>query len=309
MLKKLKIAEKESLQSKINNLLLAKEQIESMKILLEKLDEFKSNINEFVPKNRNFDIEVIESETGVKIKLKHKETGKEKDLNSFLPPDVFFGKDDIYCFRPKEKKIWYKKNEIEYRGFLLALFHEIGHSHDKVKYNITKWESLKAFWYAVTKIIKNKYNKKKDIQDKDNQEKEDLKKSTLNDISYNTDKALPLWFIEKRSITESKSERKAWAYALITLRKLNQEGYDVFLEFENVKQIQDLVAYYLCTYDIKLLLKRLFSVNLEKNNISKQEIKPVYLKKVKMYNRDTIMNLLNNSFAKEIQDNNINNQK
>ena len=86
------------------------------------LREIRKEIVEIIPEEKNFKIELQESELGVDIKLKHTEEDKEINLNKFLPPEHFFDKDKEFVYKGKEKRVGFPENELEFRGFLLGLF-------------------------------------------------------------------------------------------------------------------------------------------------------------------------------------------
>lgn len=248
---------------------------------LDEIREIGKNLCEVIPQDRNFDIELQETEKGVNLRLKHKESGKEKDLNTFLPPEHFFGKDEIFVYRIKEKKIGFPENELEFRGFLLSLFHELGHSHEKQEHSITTWDSLKALWEVFFKWAKSIRLKK------EKQENEQSKESVYRATSLPTEVLLPPWYLDNLSHSRAKSERDAWAYALRSLRKLKQEGYDVFAGFENVAQIRSYVAHCLLTYDVNLLTNKF--IFCDWREIQKLGNQPLFLKKSKMYNKRVII--------------------
>jgi len=279
MSEQFKMPMQESIQPENSDEIFARELVEAIEKMKSQLNETGKSIREIIPENRNFNIEFNEAEKGVEIKLRHKENGKEKKLNMFLPPGHFFEKDESFIYRSRQKKIGYPENEVKFRGFLLSLFHEIGHYHEKIEHSISTWESLKALWFGVAKLIKS-ISIKKDIQDK-----EVVKKTTYRFTSLTADEVLPGWYIDKRSEDESKSERNAWAFALRSLRKLNQEGYNVFAGFENVSQIQSYVAYCLYTYDVDLFLKKLYSGNLTGDDLMKLDAQSTFWKQSKKYNK------------------------
>lgn len=247
--------------------------------MYEQLRETGKNLREVIPQDRNFDIELQESESGVNLHLKHKEGGAEKDLSTYLPPEHFFGKDEIFIYRGREKKVGFPENELELRGFLLSLFHEIGHSHEKRKHSTTRWDDLRALggllkrWFEYVTIAV-----KKELKQKGSGEKfmETVKK-------LDVDSLLPQWYLDKKSKSDAQSERSAWAHALRSLRKLEQEGYDVFAGYENTAQIRAYVAYCLYTYDTDLFMKKLMSGDLK--DLQQLRGSPAFWKKSKMHNR------------------------
>ena len=269
-------AEKECLDDKK----LAEELADALTSMRRNLYGKRKEIIEVISEDRNFDIELEESKQGVEIKLKHKETGKEIILREFLPPRHSFVKNESFVYNRLRKTVGFPENEIQFRGFLLSLFHEIGHAHEGKEHNMSTWDTIKAIYEAVSKLIKS-ISIQKEISEDDGR-----KKTTYRFTSLTANNVLPNWYLDKRAGVQSKSERDAWAYALKKLRKLKQEGYDVFAGFKNVAEIQSHVAYCLYTYDTELFMKKLFSGNLRNaedlNNLSET---PVFWKKAKKYNR------------------------
>ena len=169
---------------------------------------------------------------------------------------------------------------MEYRGFLLSLFHEIGHSHEKQEHSVTTWDSLKALWEGVSKLVKSIRLKKEE------QESKGGKKNVYKVTSLPAEALLPQWYLDKRSHSKAKSERGAWAYALRSLRKLQQEGYNVFAGFGNIAQIRAYVTYYLYTYDMELFMKKMMSGDLRE--VQKLRNHSLFWKKSKIYDQMVI---------------------
>jgi hypothetical protein len=247
--------------------------------MYEQLQETGKNLREVIPQDRNFDIELQESEDGINLRLRHKESGKEKDLNLFLPPKHFFGKDEIFIYRGGEKKVGFPESEIKFRGFLLSLFHELGHSHEKREHSTTRWDDLRALggllkkWFQYVVIAVKKEREQRGSGEK-----------FMNVVKkLDVDSLLPQWYIDKRARSDAQSERDAWAYALRSLRKLKSEGYDVFAGYDSVAQIRAYVAYCLYTYDMDLFMKRLMSGDLK--DLQKLRELPAFSKERKMHNR------------------------
>jgi len=118
------------------------------------LDEMVRKLHEVVPQDRNFDIEIKESGPGVDILLKHKESDQELNLGGLLPPEHFFGKDKIFGYAKHEKKIGFPENDPKFRGFFLALLHEIGHSHEKREHAPTYLDNILTLGYTLKKLFK-----------------------------------------------------------------------------------------------------------------------------------------------------------
>jgi hypothetical protein len=251
------------------------ELVEEIVKLYEQLQKVGRNICEVIPQNRNFNIELQETEGGVNLFLKHKESGEEIDLSAFLPPEHFFKKDEAFFYLRKEKKICFSENEIKFRGFLLALFHEIGHSHQKRDHATTLWDDTKAFggllkkWFQYVVIAVRKEREQKGFG------KKFMKLVKKIDV----DNLLPHWYLDKKAKSDAKFERNAWAYTLRSLRKLEQDGYEVFAGYENSAQIKAYVAYCLYTYDMNLFMKKFISGELK--DLRQFAKSPVFWKKGK----------------------------
>ena len=242
---------------------------------LERFREISKSFCEAAPQNRNFNIELQETKKGVNLLLRHKESGKEKDLSMFLPPEHFFAQDETFVYHRRDKKISFPEGELGFRGFLLSLFHEIGHSHEKQEHSITNWDTLKALLEGVSVLIKSIRVQKKE------QEGERGKKTIYKITSLPAKALLPQWYVDKVSLRTARSERGAWAYALRSLRRLKEEGYDVFAGYEDVDQIRAYVAYCLYTYDMDFFMKKLMSGDLR--GAQKLSEKPLFLKRNKAY--------------------------
>lgn len=247
--------------------------------IYEHLKETRKNIREVLPQDKNFDIELQESETGINLRLRHKESGLEKDLNTFLPAEHFFGKDEIFVYRVREKKVGFPENEIKFRGFLLSLFHEIGHSHEKHGHATTWWDDIKALGGLLKKYMQYVVI----AMEKEREQKGSGKKFMETVKKLNVDSLLPQWYLDKIAKSDFQSERNAWAYALRSLRQLEREGFNVFSGFKNVAQIRAYIAYCLCTYDIDLFMKKLMSGELK--DLRQLEESPAFWKRIKRYSR------------------------
>lgn len=245
--------------------------------MLEQYKEMGKSLSEIIPRSRNFDIELQESEDGARLCLKHKENGAEQDLRTYLPPGHFFEEGEVFAYEGKEKKVCFPKNELEFRGFLLALFHEIGHSWEKREHATTRWDNIRAAGSILKKWMK--YMAKA--------VKLERKQSGLGikfiDIvkDLDPDSLLPGWYLDKKAKSDAQSERNAWAYALRSLRSLAQEGYDVFAGYDNAAQIRDYVGHCLYSYDLNLLMNKLMSGDAQ--DLQKLKEAPAFWKKSKKH--------------------------
>jgi hypothetical protein len=236
-------------------------------------EEAKKSFLEAEPRERNFEIILKESESGIEIFLKHKETGEEIYINEFLPPKHSFVRDERFNYKPWNKKIGVPEMQLQFQGSLLALFHELGHSHQGKEHAMTTSESLKALLSALSKFIKS-ISIKKEVRG------EGENKKTIYNMasSLTTDQILPDWYVEKLTRQKAISERDAWAYALKAVRKLKKKGIDILAEFENVNQIKSYIAFCLCTKDIDYALKKLGRGNITKEEIESLTKQPIFNK-------------------------------
>jgi len=265
-------------RKKLDNEKFAEELADALRDMHQSIYEKGKEIMEVIPQNRNFDIELVESRQRIQIKLKHRESKKEINLEAFLPPKCSFVKGKHFTYNRIKKLVEFPENAVEFRGFLLSLFHEIGHANEKKEHNISTLDTLKALYESILKLIKS-ISVQKEVSENDGR-----KKTTYKFTSLTSDNVLPNWYLDKRSEVQSKSERGAWAYALKKLRDLEREGYDVFAGFKSVAEIQSYVAYCLYTYDTELFLKKLFSGNLNHEESKKLYEAPAFWKGSKKYN-------------------------
>lgn len=210
---------------------------------------------EVIPQEKKFDVELQETKFGTTIKLRRKEQGNEKNLADFLPPGYSFNEDIKFTQDGLRKKVGFLKEELQFRGFLLSLFHEIGHAHDKHKPPITKMETLIAILQGALKLLFTVV-RKTSIKVTTEQEGKTGEKKVL-EIKLPEligEAFIPQWYFEKMTRFRARQERNAWAFALVLLRKLKREGYDVFAGYENVNQIKTYIADNLTTYEVNLLL-------------------------------------------------------
>ncbi len=189
---------------------------------------------------KNFRIQIQEKEAVTRILLRDKITGYERDLGNFLPPGVRFKASDHFAFAPNEKEVLFKKDEVESRGFLLGLFHEIGHAKTTRRHEMPVLEELKAFLQALSSFLTS------------------LKKNGLSpDKKRAVEDYLPAWYLEKEVALTAQSERNAWAYALKALRELQRDHFAVFTGFKNADAISHYINRCLYTYDVKHTLEML----------------------------------------------------
>lgn len=234
------------------------------------IDNERKEIVEVIPWIRNTSISLKPDKFGfVSIELIKKDSTKKR-LNSYLPfSGTFYSGSAFYYYIPSKVVVFQKDTE-NFRGFLLSLFHEIGHS----KFPETKKtiHLLKGKILRFARILEKIYIF--------------LKYLLIVDV-------LPMWFLDKISKISITEERNAWAYSLRELRKLKKQGYDVFAGFENVDQIKEYIDYYLFSYDIAWMHKKL-SAGYSLNDVQKSNIffTKGFFKIVSMSDSDPFIDLL-----------------
>ncbi len=199
---------------------------------------------------RNFTIEIGNSQSEAEIILIHKETGEKIDLRDFLPPGYKFKKDKQYLCDKDEKEVGFI-NDPDSRGFLLALFHEIGHSHQKSE-NI--FPPSKSFMEEAKILIRIVTEKIKSI--KIRKRTNDHGKKVYKVFSIPLVLLLPKPYLDEMEPYKVRRERDACAYSLRELRKLKEKGYDVFKGFEDVSSIKEYIACVLYTHELMNLIRR-----------------------------------------------------
>lgn len=224
--------------------------LEMRKRLIEVVNNFK-----VIPEYTNFEIKLQESETRVNLILKQKEGGKEEDLNSLLPPGYYFTKGEIFGCHTREKKICFPEHEMKYRGSLISLLHEIGHSYEGKEHpRMSDWDVFRSLAIATYKLLINTRLKKEVLENEKGKKTSYRLKLPLEEA------LLPRWYLDKldkKSHFKAKSERNAWTYALKLSRKLEQDGFDIFTGFKNASEVRDYIAYHLSGYDIESFIEKL----------------------------------------------------
>ncbi|MFH1178418.1 MAG: hypothetical protein V1711_01700 [bacterium] len=223
---------------------------------------------EIVSQNRNFEIECQIGEKEANVLLKHKESGKVIDIGKFLPPNFLLkAGDEFACGRIKGENnkdsgsVIFLENSMRFRGSILTLFHEIGHSRQgKRELKITRWDEIKVIVQAIHRLLKS-FSIKKEFAQNENGKKT----ITFTLTSLKADQVIPQRYLDQTSRTaiDAKRERDAWAFALKSLRKLEREGYNVFDGFENAEEIKRFIAINLATYDWKLIKDKLSKGDIE----------------------------------------------
>ncbi len=220
----------------------SKELIQDLTQRQEELDEWVKKTKEVVPTDRNFNFEIkkgVENNVGLSLR---RNDGATINVNSFIPEGVRFQIRDKYLYNDAEKVVGFPEDQLQYRGSLLSLFHEIGHSKTFVMPSYSFIEKVRA-------EVVNKLNLFRIINHQGNLEVPQLD-HLLHIINISPEVLYPEDLMEKRLSVHEQNEREAWASGLHSLRDLNSKGYNVFAGFESVKDVQAFIAANLTSYNI-----------------------------------------------------------
>ncbi len=210
--------------------------------------EIKETIDEIASKV-NFNIEIVGGQENQvsHILLKKNDGSGFVDLVSFLPEGrkLLLGNKNEYDPFSKEVSISPEWNKSR---FLINLFHEIGHSHERNRHEqfsippevkVTRLEKLSYIFKKVHDKFKidvvSTYEPIADIKKRQREQLiEELKYEKIKNFNF---------------ADQAQSERGAWAFALHALRQLAKEGYDVFGGFDTSKEVLAYIEYCLLTYE------------------------------------------------------------
>ncbi|MFC1721563.1 hypothetical protein ACFL0Z_01470 [Patescibacteria group bacterium] len=178
-----------------------------------------------------------------------REGEEDIDLGKELPDGVRFEVGEVFEHGKDKGKsiVRYPADQIDSRGFMLSIFHELGHAalHADPHYQIDlpfltrlraakdlTLNTLKAL--RLTRVEKETGGKKKKV----------FHLAPNKDI----DDCVPAWFEAEESQLVEKKERDSWAFGLRRLRQLDRKGYNVFAGFDKNTQIKAYVTFALLTY-------------------------------------------------------------
>lgn len=206
----------------------------------EAMARLQNELEQVPTEGRNFRIEVSEKEDACSIVLTA-DDGRIFDLAVFLPEKFRFAAEEGFHCNWTRKVVIFSKALVPMRGFLLSLFHEIGHARaEPPKTRPLDWpDKTRLWWGALKKLARKPYKI--------------FQKTSKADLSI-----LPWWFVDRFfHVDQAKLERAAWAFSLNQLRRLKREGLDVFCGFRNMRQVIIYVDYQLLTYEISRFCKKL----------------------------------------------------
>lgn len=240
---------------------------------------FKKSVRDVMPEKQDFNIELKKDDNGNYSIFLQKDGDEVKDLSSYLPEGYKFKTGEQFSCDYEKKEIIFKEEEIKLRGFLISLFHEIGHANKKTP-ELSKEEESEFLFHLIDGILNtemftlyltgktsiNDRSKKISIDDLSKLSKKEItidellgegkreefiNKELSNMTDAQVEEFLLKWFIETKGPHQfqAQSERNAWASSLWRLRQLQKEGYDVFSGFNNIEEIKMYILYCLLTYD------------------------------------------------------------
>lgn len=210
-----------------------------------KLDEAKKNVREldayaerliWVPaQKRNFDVvahKEDEYHDGASVVIESR-NGEKFDLKNLLPDVYRFVEGTQFTCDREKKEITIAFQYIGTRGDLFAILHEVGHAVNE------------ADIVELARITAEKINHQEQVRP---QIEDD-------DVIHMLDQLLDILKQQQKIETEKQNiriidERKASAYSLEMLRFLQKFGYEVFADFNSVREIAEVHNTFLATYEV-----------------------------------------------------------
>lgn len=190
-------------------------------------------IDHTLPKRRNYGIRVTRSDDGISIMLYN--AGHQFNLRSLLPPDYSFAIEDADAYNAHEHLAKFDPESLQYKGSILSILHEIGHTITHRPHPVRDLPSLKRnmlILEASKRVVHAKIPK--------------LRPQALEGLAY--EMLVPERYVKKVLDHRSSQERDAWAVAIIMAKRLEKEGFNVLGEFNNLRDIQTFVAAQLSTH-------------------------------------------------------------
>jgi len=224
---------------------------------------------EAVPaENRNFEIITSGSDEFSTFTLQ-KGDGSTFDLKGLLPEGFKLRRTNspLMGGNLKAKELFINVANVNKRGFILGLLHEIGHAHLKEpghgmlnqKVDIELLKAATLVLRVGAGLLKDKFSGKN--QKEREFERLQLLQSEIKDL-------LPSWYMEQFDTSLAKIERGSWAYALKNARKLEEKGFNVLAGFDSAEEVRDHISADLFTYEFDRL-QRIARAEGTKNYIPK----------------------------------------
>lgn len=210
--------------------------------------------------NRNFKIYYKVENGQIIISLKN-ENGEIMDFKEYIPSGYTMVSAEKFGCNIVSKEILFDPREVDKKGFLLSLAHELGHARrDKIleHYNVNFFKQLGAL---LINQVRKAIQLRSEMKQLSHQEKNDKLQKEL--FSRPNESFIPLKYLENTSEKNAKSERNAWAESLKILRRFDKEGFNVFDEFESCEEIKAFIAYCLFTHEMSAKNKQKISIGNE----------------------------------------------
>ncbi len=171
------------------------------------------------------------------------ENGQQKDLSTYLADGFGFKSSDAFVADYGTKEVLYDLGSLKSRGFLLGLFHEIGHS----------WQESRKDPLNIAVSIKIMKKTKRAMESLENSPDEVKKQKAMDNISDILDPERVFKDIEEATGEHARAERDAWAFALRKLRELEVQGFKVFAGYDSVTDIRKTILASLATHEMAAL--------------------------------------------------------
>ncbi|MDP3770228.1 MAG: hypothetical protein Q8R40_04815 [bacterium] len=194
--------------------------------------------HEIPASDRNFDIEIRNDGDQYAVWLiKNTEA---INLSLWISKKYHIKQSDTFACWPLINAITCNTNHLPFRGFLLSLLHEIGHSHQEFDVSaFTMREDIKLFseWCARYLYV--------------------IFSAPWKLLELEHDWFSPWYYFDRLYKKSAKQERDAWAFALAHCRKLEKSGFNALADFKSAREIRDYIDYHLSSYESERWYKKI----------------------------------------------------
>jgi hypothetical protein len=184
---------------------------------------------------RNFSIKI--SHRGGLDVILCRDDGDYFPLSTILPPGVRFRKGKAFEYDRYEREVRMKTHDNHRRNFLPLLLHEIGHSHEPLELQVSRYRG------HGTAMAKNLLRGIKEMFSSF----ESLKNPCA--AFYQDEQVIYERLVAEHTYRAS-AERNAWRYAFMSMRALRDIGYDAYADI-NKKQLIRLARLSLRSHELK----------------------------------------------------------
>ena len=239
----------------------------------QELDSLESRYSGVEATGRNFQVNIEENEAG-ELTVKLIRSDGICNLNDLLPRDCrLVGGEEPTAYSRGDKRVEFPEEQLSRKGGLLVLFHEVGH----VVNNDTAFADISLGQLELAEM-QAKFRRRKLARQAKKQGKQFLviNLKPIEELPLDEDVAvslLPEWFKDKFYAAHAKSERRAWAYALLMMRKLENNGFNVLSDFTDIKDIKIFVDRFLRDYEYNREFDKKFYYQ------KKGDYQPIYARK------------------------------